>query len=102
MLDASLCQLGGSAPNPVLTTLKYFRDEYQAHIEHKRCPAGVCKAWSATASCRQVHGCLACLKPCPAAAITGERKKVHVLDQAKCIKCGICFEVCRFDAVEVA
>jgi ferredoxin len=103
ILDASLCQLGGSAPNPVLSTIRYFREEYRRHIEDKKCPAGACKSlirYSILPD--KCTGCLACLKPCPVTAITGEREQVHVLDQEKCIKCGICFEVCRYDAVEVA
>jgi ferredoxin len=103
VLDASLCQLGGSAPNPVLSTLRYFRDEYEEHINHKKCPAGACKAlveYSILAD--KCTGCLACIKPCPSAAITGEKKQLHVIDPDKCIKCGICFEVCKYDAVEVA
>ena len=100
--DASLCQLGGLAPNPVLSTIRYFRDEYVAHIEHKKCPAGACKALvSYGIDAVKCTGCLACIKPCPASAITGTLKRPHVLDKDKCIKCGICFEVCRFDAVEV-
>jgi NADH:ubiquinone oxidoreductase subunit F (NADH-binding) len=100
--ETSLCQLGGSAPNPVLSTLRYFREEYEEHIEHKRCPAGACKAlvhYSINAD--KCTGCVACIKPCPSQAISGQLKKLHVLDQAKCIKCGICYEVCKFDAVEV-
>ncbi len=100
--DASLCQLGGSAPNPVLSTLKYFRDEYETHIREKRCPAGVCKALiSYRILADACTGCGACVKPCPTAAITGERKKAHAIDADKCIRCGICFEVCKFHAVEV-
>ncbi len=100
--EASLCQLGGSAPNPVLSTLKYFRDEYEAHIREKRCPAGVCKPLiSYRILADACTGCGACVKPCPTAAITGERKKAHTIDADKCIRCGICFEVCKFHAVEV-
>jgi len=100
--EASLCQLGGSAPNPVLSTLKYFRDEYEAHIREKRCPAGVCKSLiSYRILADACTGCGACVKPCPTAAITGDRKKTHTIDAEKCIRCGICFEVCKFHAVEV-
>jgi NADH:ubiquinone oxidoreductase subunit F (NADH-binding)/NADH:ubiquinone oxidoreductase subunit E/NAD-dependent dihydropyrimidine dehydrogenase PreA subunit len=103
ILDASLCQLGGSAPNPVLSTIRYFREEYRRHIEDKKCPAGACKALvSYRILPDKCTGCLACRKPCPQTAITGEREQVHVLDQSKCIKCGICYEVCKYDAVEVA
>lgn len=99
--DASLCQLGGSAPNPVLSTLRYFRDEYLAHIEHKTCPAGACKALVKYEINDLCNGCRACVKPCPTQAITGEKKMKHAIDQAKCIKCGICLETCRFESVEV-
>ncbi|MGQ9582221.1 MAG: NADH-ubiquinone oxidoreductase-F iron-sulfur binding region domain-containing protein [Thermoplasmatota archaeon] len=100
--SASLCALGGTAPNPVLTTLRYFRDEYEAHILEKRCPARVCKPLLryriAADRCR---GCGACLKACPAGAVTGEKKKPHSIDPAKCVRCGSCLEACRFGAVEV-
>jgi ferredoxin len=99
--DTSLCQLGGSAPNPVLSTLKYFKDEYLEHIEHQRCRAGVCKELITYEILETCPGCGACRKPCPTGAITGENKALHVIDQTLCIKCGICFEVCKFDAVEV-
>ena len=101
--DASLCALGQTAANPVLSTLRYFRDEYEAHITEKRCPAGVCKAlisyYIQPDKCR---ACLMCLKNCPAGAITGAKKQIHVIDQKKCIKCGICFDVCpqKFSAVK--
>jgi NADH:ubiquinone oxidoreductase subunit F (NADH-binding)/NADH:ubiquinone oxidoreductase subunit E/Pyruvate/2-oxoacid:ferredoxin oxidoreductase delta subunit len=99
--ETSLCQLGGSAPNPVLSTLKYFKDEYLAHIEQKCCPAGVCKELITYRILETCPGCGACRKPCPTGAISGENKGLHVIDQNLCIKCGICFEVCKFDAVEV-
>ncbi|HEB36878.1 MAG TPA: NADH-quinone oxidoreductase subunit NuoF [Candidatus Aminicenantes bacterium] len=93
--DGSLCALGQTAPNPVLTTIRYFRDEYEAHIKEKSCPALVCKDliiyYIEPEKC---VGCLLCLKDCPVDAISGERKKVHVIDQELCIKCGACLEVC--------
>jgi ferredoxin len=100
--DGSLCALGGSAPNPVLTTLRYFRDEYEAHIREKRCPAGVCKELiTYSIDPEACTGCRLCAKLCPADAITGEKKEPHLLDTGKCIKCGACFESCKFDAVKV-
>ena len=98
--DTSLCGLGKTAPNPVLTTLRYFRDEYDAHILKKECPAKVCKALiSYEIDKEKCTGCTLCAKKCPAGAITGEAKSPHTLDKDVCTKCGICFEVCRFDAV---
>ncbi|MFP4082665.1 MAG: NADH-quinone oxidoreductase subunit NuoF [Candidatus Aminicenantes bacterium] len=92
---ASLCGLGQTAPNPVLTTLRYFGDEYEAHIKEKACPALVCKDLIAYyIEPRKCVGCLLCLKNCPVDAISGERKKVHVIDQDLCIKCGACYDVC--------
>jgi NADH:ubiquinone oxidoreductase subunit F (NADH-binding) len=102
IIDGSLCALGGSAPNPVLSTIKYFRDEYEAHIKEKRCPAGVCKElirYSITADA--CTGCGACLKACPTEAISGDKKKPHKIDEAKCIRCGACLETCKFDAITV-
>jgi NADH:ubiquinone oxidoreductase subunit F (NADH-binding)/Pyruvate/2-oxoacid:ferredoxin oxidoreductase delta subunit len=98
----SLCALGGTAPNPVLSTLRHFQDEYEAHIYDKRCPSGVCKALiSYYIDPEKCRACMLCLKNCPVEAITGARKEVHVIDQAKCTKCGACAEVCpaRYDAV---
>jgi len=98
---ASLCGLGQSAPNPILSTIKYFREEYEAHIFEKRCPAKVCKGLLTyridAALCK---ACGICRKECPAGAITGEKKKPHVIDPEKCIRCGVCFEVCKFGSVE--
>jgi len=93
--NGSLCGLGQTAPNPVLTTLRYFRDEYEAHIYEKKCPAKVCTDLIAYYILpEKCVGCLLCLKNCPVEAISGERKKVHIIDQDKCIKCGMCYEVC--------
>jgi len=99
---ASLCGLGQTAPNPVLSTLRYFRDEYEAHISEKRCPAGECKALvTYSIDTDKCTGCAACKKKCPVEAISGKVKKLHTIDQAKCVKCGACYEVCRFDAVTI-
>ncbi|NLF00699.1 MAG: NADH-quinone oxidoreductase subunit NuoF [Anaerolineales bacterium] len=100
--SASLCGLGKSAPNPVLSTLRYFRDEYEAHILEHRCPAGVCKALiHYEINPENCTGCGLCRRKCPREAISGERKEPHVIDQTLCIKCGVCHDVCRFDAVDV-
>ena len=100
--DTSLCALGGTAPNPVLSTIRYFRDEYEAHIRDKKCPAGVCRQLITYSIDEEAcHGCLACKKLCPQEAITGERKEPHHINQDKCIKCGVCLEACKFDAIRV-
>ncbi len=99
--STSLCGLGQTAPNPVLSTLKYFRDEYEAHIRDKKCPARVCRdllVYSIIAE--KCKGCGACLRACPAGAITGEKKRPHVIDPDVCIKCGACFDACKFKSVE--
>ncbi|MBI5241407.1 MAG: SLBB domain-containing protein [Elusimicrobia bacterium] len=98
---ASLCQLGGTAGNPVLSTLRYFRREYEEHIRQKKCPALVCKALLRYDITDKCTGCTLCAKNCPTKAITGERKKAHSLDQAKCVQCGVCKDVCNFDAVSL-
>jgi NADH-quinone oxidoreductase subunit F len=98
----SLCGLGTSAANPVLTTILYFRDEYEAHIKDKKCPAGVCKTlFHYEIDEEACNGCTLCAKKCPEDAITGKLKKLHTLDQEKCIKCGICYDVCLPNAILV-
>jgi NADH:ubiquinone oxidoreductase subunit F (NADH-binding)/(2Fe-2S) ferredoxin len=98
----SLCGLGTTAPNPVLTTILYFRDEYEVHINDKRCPAGVCKPlFHYEIDEEACNGCRLCALKCPEEAIAGEKKKPHQLDLDKCIKCGICYDVCKFDAIVV-
>ncbi|NPV71371.1 MAG: 4Fe-4S binding protein [Firmicutes bacterium] len=101
--NSALCGLGKTAPNPVLTTMKYFRDEYMAHVRERRCPAGVCKAlvkYGIEAS--RCKGCGVCAKACPAGAISGEIKKPYVIDQDACTKCGTCVEKCKFGAIGVS
>ncbi|HAF86071.1 MAG TPA: NADH-quinone oxidoreductase subunit J/K [Sphaerochaeta sp.] len=102
MKMGSLCALGQTAPNPVLSTMKFFAEEYRAHIEDKLCPSGTCKklvTYSILAD--KCTGCTACVRKCPVGAITGEKKQVHVIDQSTCIKCGACLETCKFGAVVV-
>ena len=97
--EASLCALGQTAPNPVLSTLKYFRGEYKAHLQGE-CPAKVCKELiQYHIDPEKCKGCGLCLKKCPTGAISGQKKGVHTIDIGKCIKCGACLEVCKFDAV---
>jgi NADH-quinone oxidoreductase subunit F len=96
----ALCALGQTAANPVMSTLKYFRDEYIAHIEQKKCPAGVCRELiSYSIDPEKCVGCMRCLRLCPTGAITGEKREVHTLNQGMCIKCGACYDVCKFNAV---
>ena len=98
--DNSLCGLGQTAPNPVLTTIRYFRDEYEAHIMHKKCPAKVCRPLlTYTVDPEKCTGCMVCLKNCPSEAITGQRKQVHLIDQDLCTKCGVCFSKCKFNSI---
>ncbi|MEW6535174.1 MAG: NADH-quinone oxidoreductase subunit NuoF [Candidatus Auribacterota bacterium] len=98
---ASLCGLGQTAPNPVLSTLRHFRDEYETHVKDKKCPAGRCKKLlKYEIIAEKCVGCTACARRCPVQCISGSPKQVHVIDQSKCIKCGMCFEACKFDAVK--
>jgi NADH-quinone oxidoreductase subunit F len=102
MVDTSLCGLGMTAPNPVLSTIRYFRDEYEAHIREKRCPGKVCKNLiTISIDPEKCTGCGACLKVCPVDTIMGEKKKPHQLDAEKCVKCRACYEACKFDAVVI-
>ncbi len=98
--DASLCALGGTSPNPVLSTIQYFRNEYESHIKDGKCPAGVCKALiTFTIDAEKCKGCRLCAKNCPQEAVEGEAKEPHTISQDKCIKCGVCFDACKFEAV---
>ncbi|MGB9839869.1 NADH-ubiquinone oxidoreductase-F iron-sulfur binding region domain-containing protein, partial [Thermovenabulum sp.] len=100
--EASLCGLGKTAPNPVITTIKYFKDEYLAHIKGKRCPAGVCKELTSYRINQELcRRCGVCVKKCPAGAIFSKPKSPYVIDNDKCIVCGACREACRFNAVEI-
>ena len=100
--SASLCGLGQTAPNPVLSTIRYFRDEYEAHVTDKKCRAGVCKKLvKFTIDAETCIGCGICLRDCPTDAITGEKKQPHEIDEALCIQCGVCREQCPVDAVKV-
>ena len=104
--ETALCGLGKTAPNPVLTTLRYFRSEYEAHIRDKKCPAHVCRSLNVytidpVLCLEKGHGCGQCLRNCASEAIAGQKNKSHVIDPAKCTKCGVCVDVCRFGAVRV-
>ena len=97
--DASLCGLGQSAPNPVVSTLQYFRDEYIAHVRDKKCPAGACSSMARYVINDKCIGCTVCVGACPVSCISGERKAMHVIDQTVCIKCGACVDKCKFGAI---
>lgn len=100
--ESSLCQLGGTAPNPVLSTLRYFKDEYEAHIHEKTCRAGVCKSLVRFAiDAETCKGCGRCVRDCPTQAVSGEKKQPHHIDDELCVQCGVCYEDCPFDAVLV-
>jgi ferredoxin len=102
VIEGSLCALGGTAPNPVLTTLRYFRDEYEAHVLEHRCPAKVCRPLIRyTVDADACTGCHVCFGACPVNAISGERKQAHVINQKLCTKCDTCRQVCTFDAIDV-
>jgi NADH-quinone oxidoreductase subunit F len=102
IIDNSLCGLGQTAPNPVLTTIRYFRDEYEAHIRDKKCPAKKCRPLlTYTVIDENCTGCTVCAKNCPTNAISGDRKMPHFVDQEKCIKCGVCFTKCKFEAISL-
>ena len=101
--ETALCQLGKTAPNPVLSTIRYFRDEYEAHINHKKCPAKVCRPLlTYRVDPEKCTGCMVCFKNCPVKAITGERKKPHLINQDICTKCGVCFSKCKFESILVS
>ena len=100
LADTSLCDLGRSAPNPILSTIRYFREEYVAHTEHKTCPAGVCKSLVSHAINEKCIGCHACFKVCPSEAIAGKPKGLYVVIQDKCIQCGACYQICNYDAID--
>jgi ferredoxin len=102
LYENTLCALGQTAPNPVMSTIRYFRDEYEVHIKDKRCPAGVCKALiTYVIDEEKCTACGRCKKVCPVEAISGEKKVPHTIDVEKCIRCGACITECKFDAINV-
>jgi NAD-dependent dihydropyrimidine dehydrogenase PreA subunit len=106
IVESSLCALGGSAPNPVITSLKYFKDEYLVHVREKKCPAKACRQLNVYSIDENIcatigHGCDVCTKQCPDYAIYGEPKKAHKIDQLKCHKCGACYDACNFKAIKI-
>nr|MBD3621245.1 4Fe-4S binding protein [Sunxiuqinia sp.] len=101
--DTSLCGLGQTSPNPVLSTLDNFMDEYEAHVNESKCPAGQCKAlMQYVIDDERCTGCTLCFRICPVGAISGEKRSPHYIDQTLCIKCGACFEKCKFNAIKIA
>jgi NADH-quinone oxidoreductase subunit F len=99
--DTALCGLGQTSPNPVLSTIRYFYDEYEAHVMDRICPSGVCKALLRYNISDDCIGCRMCVKVCPVSCISGKVKEVHVIDQDKCIKCGSCYDVCPKNAIKI-
>ena len=100
--DTALCGLGQTAPNPVQSTLNYFRPEYEIHVLEKKCPAGVCKPlFHYEIDPEKCNGCMVCSRKCPAQAISGFKKQPHVIDNNKCIKCGECYHACKFQAISI-
>lgn len=97
--DNSLCGLGQNAPNPILSTMRYYRNEYTSHLNDKKCCAGACKSLMQYFITEKCVGCGNCAKHCPVSCISGTLKSRHVIDQSKCIKCGTCYEVCAFKAI---
>ncbi|HRT83871.1 MAG TPA: NADH-ubiquinone oxidoreductase-F iron-sulfur binding region domain-containing protein, partial [Bacteroidales bacterium] len=100
--DTALCGLGQTSPNPVLSTIEHFYDEYKAHVTERICPAGQCKALKLyTILADKCTGCTACARSCPVGAISGEKRQAHVIDAEKCIRCGACYDKCKFSAIYV-